>query len=92
LYCKKAIRPFSNALCILLSFWHTFSYFPIISKLLAQCADLSKSEGQLCCCHEIGLKPVLSLIYPLKGGELIEPNKVNHRHHFCKKGNFVLAG
>jgi len=31
---------------------HTFS-------VLAHCADLSKSEGQLCSCHETGLKPVL---------------------------------
>jgi len=32
---------------------HTFS---------AYCSDLSKSEGQLCYCHETGLKPVLFMI------------------------------
>ncbi len=49
LYCKNSNQ-------------HIFSYFrhisqllthfPIISQLLAHCADLSKSEGLLCCCHE----------------------------------------
>ncbi len=31
----------------------------ILTQLLAHCADLSKSEGQLCCCHETGLIFVL---------------------------------
>jgi len=39
------------------------SYFCHTTQLLAHCADLSKSEGQLCCCHETGLKPVLFYIY-----------------------------
>ena len=56
---KIAISTFSHTLGILLSFWHTFKYFGILSQLLAHCADLSKSKGQLCCCHEAGLKPVL---------------------------------
>jgi len=66
LYCKKSICTAKIAICtfyhtlgILLSFWHTFKYFCILSQLLAHCADLSKSEGQLCCCHETGLNPVL---------------------------------
>ncbi len=50
---------FSHTLGILLSFWHTFKYFGILSQLLAHCADLSKSEGQLCCCHETGVKQFL---------------------------------
>ncbi len=58
---KIAISTFSRTLDILLSFWHTFSYFPILSQLLAHCADLSKSEGQLCCCHKTCLRPVLFL-------------------------------
>jgi len=56
---KIAISTLSHTLGILLSFWHTFSYFRILSQLLAHCEDLSKSEGQLCCCHETGLKPIL---------------------------------
>jgi len=56
---KIAISTVSHTLGILLSFCHTFSYFCILSQLLAYCADLSKSEGQLCCCHKTGLKPVL---------------------------------
>jgi len=56
---KIAISTFSHTLGILLSFGHTFKYFGILSQLLAHCADLSKSEGQLCCCHENSLKPVL---------------------------------
>jgi len=56
---KIAISTFSHTLVILLSFWHTSSYFHIFSQLLAHCADLRKSEGQLCCCHETGLKLVL---------------------------------
>jgi len=36
------------------------AHFLILSQLLAHCADLSKSEGQLCCCHETSLKPLLS--------------------------------
>ncbi len=56
---KIAISTFSPNLGILLSFWHTFKYFCILSQLLAHCADLSKSKEQLCCCHETGLKLVL---------------------------------
>jgi hypothetical protein len=63
---KIAISTFSYTLGILLSFWETFSYFPILSQLLAHCADLSKSEGQLCCCHETGLKPSCSKNYKPK--------------------------
>jgi len=59
---KKQLAHFLMLYALLLSFWHTFSYFPILSKLLAHCAFLSKSEGQLCCCHETGLKPVLFLM------------------------------
>jgi hypothetical protein len=49
---KIVISTISHTLGILLSFWHTFKYFGILSQLLAHCADLGKSEGQLCCCHE----------------------------------------
>ncbi len=59
LYCKIAISTISHTLGLLISFLHTFSYFPIPSQLLAHCAVLSKSKGQLCCCHETFLKPVL---------------------------------
>jgi hypothetical protein len=73
MYCKKSIcsakiamSTFSHTLGILLSFWHTFKYFGILSQLLAHCAAdsskfrfRSKSRGRLCCCHETGLKPVL---------------------------------
>jgi len=58
---KIAISKFSHTLGILFSFWHTFLYNPILSQLLAHWADFSKSEGQLCCCHETGLKPVFLL-------------------------------
>jgi len=34
---KKAISTFSHTLGMLLSFWHTFSYLPIFSQLLAHC-------------------------------------------------------
>jgi hypothetical protein len=53
---KIAISTFSHTSDIHLSIWHTLSYFPLLSQLLAHCSDLSKSEGQLCC-HETGLKP-----------------------------------
>jgi len=59
---KIAISIFSYTIGIFLSFGHTFSYFCILSQLLAHCADLSKSDGQLCCCHETGLKPGLVLV------------------------------
>jgi len=41
---KIASSTFSHTLGLLLSFWHTFSYFPKLSQLLAHCAYLSKSE------------------------------------------------
>jgi hypothetical protein len=41
---KIAISTFSHTFGILFSFWHTFSYFPILSQLLAHCANLSKSD------------------------------------------------
>jgi len=56
---KIAISTFSHTLGIFISFWNTFSYFGMLSQLLAHCADLSKSEGQLCCCHETSPKPFL---------------------------------
>jgi len=41
---KIAISTFSHTFGILLSFSHTFSFFPILSQLLAHCANLSISD------------------------------------------------
>jgi hypothetical protein len=40
-----AISTFYHTLVILLSFWHTFKYFCILSQLLAHCADQKNNSA-----------------------------------------------